>query len=108
MVSVIIIGSCLFHRWLGSPKSELHSFPLIAPALFTIGLIGPMSTSCSRFIGCLMNSSFLPIARLRSGLGLAFLALRALRALNIIPRPFTALTSLASKFEPCMSSFPWP
>lgn len=97
MVSVAEFDSCLFHRWLASPESKLHSFPLIAPALFTIG-----------FIGCLINSSFLPIARLRSGLLLEFLALRALSALNIIPHPFTALTSLAGKFEPCMSSFPWP
>lgn len=42
---------CLSHRWLGSPESQLHDFPLITPypAHFTIVSLGPISTPCMLF-----------------------------------------------------------
>ena len=52
MVSVADFGFCFSHRWLVSPESQLHGFPLITPYsadLFTIVSIGPMSTTCILF-----------------------------------------------------------
>lgn len=71
MVSAADFGYCFSRRWLGSPEFELHHFPLVTPYpadLFTIVSMGQCLHLAWCFIGCLMNSSFLPIARVMSWL----------------------------------------
>ena len=99
---MVDFGSCLSCHWLSSPESELHGFPLITPYpadLFTIVFWDQCLHLAYCFIGCFTNSSFLPVTRVMSWL-VAFLALRALPTLNIIPCPCTALTSLAGNLSP--------
>lgn len=105
MVSVSDLGSCLSHRWLGSPESQLHGFPtiprrLVHNCVFGTHIYTLHSVSLVAFYihhSC-HYMSYVSV--------LEYLALRALHVLQHHTMPYRF--GLLGKFEPCMSSFPWP
>lgn len=112
MVSVADFGFCFSHRWLVSPESQLHGFPLITPYsadLFTIVSIGPMSTTCILFhwlphefvIHAYCTSpSFWGRFGIYGGSCASYPQYH--------PTSFHSFDLLGWIFEPCISSFPWP